>query len=80
MGMGGVPEVRGGRVGVGVGTGEVRYGGELKSWYAMIPVKYNAASISLGQLVNLVKLGGFACGVGEWRAEKGGAFGMYHVE
>ena len=31
-------------------------------------------------ILMLFNLGGFACGVGEWRAEKGGSFGMFHVE
>lgn len=76
----GIPEMREDMVRVGMGTADIRYRGEFKSWYAVIPVKYNASSISLEQLVNLFNLGGFACGVGEWRAEKGGAFGMFHVE
>ena len=76
----GIPEMREDMVRVGMGTADIRYRGEFKSWYAVIPVKYNASSISLEQLVNLFNLGGFACGVGEWRTEKGGAFGMFHVE
>lgn len=31
---------------------------------------------SLEQLINL---GGFGCGIGCWRVEKGGQFGMFHV-
>lgn len=76
----GVPEMREDMVRVGMGTADIRYRGEFKDWRAIFEVKYNASAISLEQLVNLFNLGGFACGLGEWRPEKGGAFGMFHVE
>ena len=75
----GVPEMREDMVRVGMGVADIRYRGEFKEWSATFQVKYNASAISLEQLVNLFNLGGFACGLGEWRPEKGGAFGMYHV-
>lgn len=61
-------------------TADIRYRAEFADWYAIIPIRYNAGQISLEQLANLFNLGGFACGVGEWRVEKGGSFGMFHVE
>lgn len=76
----GTPDMREDMVRVGMGVADIRYRGEFKEWYAVFDVKYNASAISLEQLVNLFNLGGFACGVGEWRAEKGGTFGMFHVE
>lgn len=75
----GVPEMREDMVRVGMGAADIRYRGEFKDWSATFPVKYNASAISLEQLVNLFNLGGFACGLGEWRPEKGGAYGMFHV-
>lgn len=59
---------------------DIRYRGQIVDWWADIPVKYNAAVLSLEQVVNLFQLGGFACGVGEWRNEKDGIFGAFHVE
>lgn len=76
----GIPEMREDMVRVGMGTADLRYRGEFREWSAEITVKYNASAISAEQIVNLFNLGGFACGVGEWRVEKGGANGMYHVE
>jgi hypothetical protein len=35
--------------------------------------------VSLEQIVNLFNLGGYCCGVGEMRVEKGGENGMFHV-
>ena len=75
----GTPEIREDMVRVGMGTADIRYRGEFKEWYAEINVKFNASAISAEQIVNLFNLGGFACGIGEWRPEKGGVNGMYHV-
>lgn len=76
----GIPEMREDMVRVGVGTADIRYRAEFKEWSTVFPVKYNASVISLEQVANLFNLGGFACGVGEWRVEKGGQFGMFHIE
>ena len=75
----GVPDMREDMCKVGMGVADIRYRGEFKEWSATFQVKYNASAISLEQLVNLFNLGGFACGLGEWRIEKGGAYGAYHV-
>lgn len=76
----GIPQMREDMVRVGMGTADIRHRGEFPEWYAVFPVRYNAGAISLEQLINLFSLGGFACGIGEWRPEKGGCYGMYHVE
>lgn len=78
----GTPEMREDMVVIGgmSRTADIRYRGAFPKWSAVFPVKYNEAVISLEQLLNLFNLGGFACGVGEWRIEKGGAFGAFHVE
>ena len=76
----GTPDMREDMVRVGMGVADIRYRGEFKHWSAEFSVRYNASAISLEQLVNLFNLGGFACGVGEWRAEKGGTYGMYHIQ
>lgn len=75
----GVPEMREDMVRVGMGTADIRYRGEFKEWTADVTAKFNASVISLEMLANLFNLGGFSCGIGEWRPEKGGAYGMYHV-
>lgn len=76
----GVPDMREDMCKVGMGVADIRYRGEFKEWSATFQVKYNASAISLEQLVNLFNLGGFACGLGEWRIEKGGSYGAYHVK
>ena len=76
----GCPEIREDMVRIGMGTADIRYRGEFKSWSALIQIRYNANVMSMEQIINLFNLGGFSTGVGEWRAEKGGSYGMFHVE
>lgn len=78
--QGSKPVMREDMVRVGMGTADLRYRGEFKEWSAILPIVYAPGMITLEQLVNLFNLGGFTCGVGEWRVEKGGMNGMYHVE
>ena len=75
----GVPQIREDMVRVGMGTADIRYRAEFPEWSTTFVVKYNAGVISLAQLCNLFNLGGFAVGIGEWRPEKGGTYGRYHV-
>lgn len=75
----GEPSKRRDMVRVGMGTADVRFRPEFKQWSAVLPIKYNADKISIEQIVNLFNLAGFGVGVGEWRPEKDGQFGMFHV-
>jgi hypothetical protein len=75
----GTPTMRDDMVRVGMGTADIRFRGEFKSWRVTLTVKYNAAAISAEQIVNLFNLAGFGVGVGEWRPEKDGSYGRFHV-
>lgn len=76
---GGKPQMREDMVRVGMGTADLRYRAEFPDWWARILVRYNANVLSEAQILNLLNTGGFAVGVGEWRPEKDGAYGMFHV-
>lgn len=76
----GTPQMREDMVRVGMGVADIRYRAEFPEWSATFDVRYNAGVLSLAQLCNLFNLGGFAVGIGEWRPEKGGNYGRYHVE
>ena len=76
----GIPEMREDMVRLQGMSADLRYRGEYKNWSAELTIVYNEDVISATELVNLLNYGGFACGVGEWRPEKGGQFGMYKVE
>ena len=74
------PEMREDMVKVGMGTADIRYRGEFKNWYADLTISYNAnGQYSLGNIVNIINAGGYVCGVGEWRPERDGQNGMFHV-
>ena len=75
------PEMREDMVKVGMGTADIRYRGEFKNWYADLTISYNAnGQYSLENIVNIINAGGYVCGVGEWRPERDGQNGMFHVQ
>lgn len=45
----------------------------------MVRIDYNRAALSAEQIVNLFNIAGFGVGVGEWRPEKDGSYGRFHV-
>jgi hypothetical protein len=73
------PVMREDMVRVGMGTADIRYRGEFKKWSVTLPIRYNANVLTVEQLLNLFNTAGFAIGVGEWRPQKNGSFGMFHV-
>lgn len=74
------PEMREDMVKVGMGTADIRYRGEFKNWYADLTISYNVnGQYSLENIVNIINAGGYVCGVGEWRPERDGQYGMFHV-
>lgn len=76
-----VPVMREDMVKVGMGTADIRHRGEFTNWHMDLTIRYNKnGAYSLEQIINLINLGGFCCGIGEWRPEKDGQYGMYHVE
>lgn len=75
----GTPRIREDMVRVGMGAADIRFRGQFDEWSSLVRVKYNNGVMTAEQLVNLFQIGGFAVGIGEWRPEKGGQFGMYEV-
>lgn len=76
---GGAPSMREDTVRVGMGTADLRYRGEFADWSAKLLVRYNGNVLSESQILNILNVAGFAVGVGEWRPEKDGMSGMFHV-
>lgn len=73
------PSMREDLVRVGMGTADLRYRGEFADWAAKLLVRYNANVLSEEQILNILNVSGFAVGIGEWRPEKDGSHGMFHV-
>lgn len=75
----GEPTMREDMVRIAMGTADIRFRGEFKKWAANLHVRFNAAALSPEQIINLFNTAGFGVGVGEWRPEKDGSYGMFHV-
>lgn len=75
----GTPEMREDMTRVGMGTADLRYRPSFKPWSAEFEVRFNANVLSAEQIVNLFNTAGFGIGVGEWRPQRDGGFGMFHV-
>lgn len=73
------PIMREDMVRVGVGSTDLRYRGEFWPWHCEITIEYNASAISAEQLVAIFNASGFGVGVGDWRPERDGRNGRYHV-
>ena len=77
----GVPRMREDAVMIGgiSKTADIRYRAEFPTWKAKLNITYNSKSITAEQICNMLNIGGFSVGVGEWRQSKDGSFGCFHV-
>lgn len=73
------PTMREDMVRIAMGTADIRYRGQFDPWWTVLTVKFNANTLSAEQVLNLFNTAGFAVGVGEWRPEKDGSYGRFHV-
>lgn len=75
------PVMREDMVRVGMGSADLRYRAEYHDWSMNLTLEYNASGeYTLEQIINIINAGGYVCGLGEWRPEKDGDNGRYHVE
>ena len=75
----GEPRPREDMVRVGMGTADIRYRPEFPEWRIPLDIKFNASVISTEMVANLLNTAGFAIGIGEWRPERNGSYGRFHV-
>lgn len=62
-------------------TADLRYRGEFKNWKCKCKISYlKDGAFSLENIISMINLGGFSCGLGEWRTEKGGVNGAFRVQ
>lgn len=75
-----VPRMREDMVKIGMGTADLRYRGEFCNWTAEFDLQYDVnGQYSITNILNMINAGGTVCGLGEWRPERDGQFGMFHV-
>jgi hypothetical protein len=76
------PRMREDMVRIGTGlrkTANLAYRAQFTRWAIRATGTLDVSRMPLHQLVFLVKLGGQSYGIGDWRNEKGGWFGSYHL-
>ena len=75
-----VPAMREDMVKIAMGSADLRYRPQFNNWSIDLDVKYNEmCGISWENLLNAINAAGFICGIGEWRPERDGGYGMFHV-
>lgn len=74
------PVIRQDNVKVGMGSADLRYRPQFDTWCIDLIVRHNATGkLSLSDVINAISIGGCLNGIGEWRVEKDGQYGLYHV-
>lgn len=75
-----LPIMREDMVRVGMGSADIRYRGEFQNWSTELELEIiENCGYSLESIINIINAGGTICGIGEWRPEKDGQFGLFHV-
>lgn len=76
------PEMREDMVKIGAGlnkTANLAYRAQFTVWAMLITGRFNPAVINEEALAFLIQESGFASGLGEWRNERKGMFGSFHL-
>ena len=58
----------------------IAYRPQFTEWEIDVPIRYNKRAISAEQVANLLQVAGFGVGIGAWRPECKGGFGMFEVK
>ena len=79
---GGEPEMREDMVKIGSGLQKIAnlaYRGQFTVWAMKITGRFNASILAPEALTFLINESGMASGLGEWRNERKGMFGAFHL-
>jgi len=52
---------------------------EFQDWSSEFNIRYNSQQITPEQIINLLKIAGFHMGIGSWRPQCSGSFGMFDI-
>lgn len=78
---GDVPMIREDCVTVGNGSSDLRYRPIFENWHCDLTLEVDTGyGMTMNDIINVLNAGGSGVGVGEWRPERDGIFGRYHVE
>lgn len=76
------PEMREDMVKVGAGlnkTASLAYRGQFTHWAFCIRARFNPDILTAEALAFIIQESGMSCGLGEWRNERKGVFGSFHL-
>lgn len=76
------PEMREDMVRVGAGlnkTASLAYRGQFTTWAMRVSGRFNTSALNAEQLAFLIQEAGVSFGLGEWRNERRGMFGAFHL-
>lgn len=73
------PEIDERMVRVGMGTADIRYRARFDVWRVTLPVRFDESVLGRSQLVQLFDRAGFSVGVGDYRPQRDGSCGLFHV-
>lgn len=76
------PEMREDMVKIGSGmnkTANFAYRAQFTVWAVKLSGRFNPTILSAEQLASLIASAGISCGIGEWRNERKGMFGAFHL-
>ncbi len=65
--------------GFGSKVTDLRYRPEFRNWKCELVIRYNTSAITPEQIAHLLNVAGFSIGIGDWRPEREGSFGMFEV-
>jgi hypothetical protein len=58
---------------------DIAFRADFREWHIPLVVKYNKDTMTIAKIVNLFARAGFGVGIGSYRPEKDGQWGMFHV-
>ncbi len=65
---------------IGQGTSDLRFRPYYYDWTMKVTIKFDEDILSLEQVVNLLARAGLSQGIGEWRPERNGQSGQFHIQ
>ena len=76
----GEPRMHMHHVRIGGKVADIRFRAEFPEWSIDLDILYNPDVISEEGIVNILETAGFHIGIGDWRPERNGTFGMFQVQ
>ena len=60
-------------------SADIRHRACFEDWQVKLNVEFNPVSLSAEQICNLIDMGGFSVGIGDWRPERNGSSGKFEL-